>query len=823
MKVPRPLRARLALTAAIVTLALLLGLCASARPAAAAPLEKTLDLAELQVLLSKGPVTGYFRTVAQGDTISEIPMTVLSIVGKAGLDGALIMFQADMTDPIMARIGNIAHGMSGSPLFVQSGGEDHLIGALSYGDIFTLGGLGLATPIEYMIAIENNHEVGPAAAAQRPHAARPADRMRSVTATTLAKPVRTTAGVVRRVVVAQDPRVAAHIPRPAGTVVFTPLEALQIGGLPYGSAVYKAVAAALEKRGHTVLRGMGTGPDGWDPDFTTELKGGAACAAMYTNGDLWAGAFGTVTYVDGERLMAFGHPLDWAGPTALFLNNIYIDGIWGSGLASYKLGEPGAARGTVTQDRGSGIGARLDRVPDAVPLTSHASMTTDVSRSASSSTLLVQKWADTPDGAFLAAAAVAVPILRASDQYLLVGSGQTVTTVHVTDGTHHYTVQRANLWDDAFDVQYSATGDVQNILMTLTANPDGIAPATIESVDLQATLSDERLRATIADAQVPGGLKVGDNTVEVTLYGYGVADPQTVGITLTIPEGMPTSGTLTVGPATDTGSASDGPPMVDRATVARKTLGQVVEALNETPTNDQVKVTFTPAPPDTPLASTRGGQPVVSTSPVTALAHTDWVVSGVVTKPTALISLQAVPGTVLRGEGTVLQGGLAGITADTTVALFKRVAGTADWRLVQAALPVPAGGDTAGSFSLADSRLGRNTEYRVVWAGDAQFVGGTVDAIVLVRASVHFRARELNSGAVWMTARLLPADTGGRVAFERREGKRWVHIATARVRSEGTAGYRWSPAHGTYRLRARFLGSSVNAPVTSRSLTLTVY
>ena len=43
--------------------------------------------------------------------------------------------------------------MSGSPIFVDDGG-DKLVGALSYGNWFTLDGYGLATPIDAMSAIE---------------------------------------------------------------------------------------------------------------------------------------------------------------------------------------------------------------------------------------------------------------------------------------------------------------------------------------------------------------------------------------------------------------------------------------------------------------------------------------------------------------------------------------------------------------------------------------------------------------------------------------------------------------------------------------------
>ena len=40
--------------------------------------------------------------------------------------------------------------MSGSPVYVDDGGVDKLIGALSYGSDFTIGGMFLATPVEYM-------------------------------------------------------------------------------------------------------------------------------------------------------------------------------------------------------------------------------------------------------------------------------------------------------------------------------------------------------------------------------------------------------------------------------------------------------------------------------------------------------------------------------------------------------------------------------------------------------------------------------------------------------------------------------------------------
>ena len=68
---------------------------------------------------------------------------------------------------------------------------------------------------------------------------------------------------------------------------------------------------------------------------------------------------------------------------------------------------------------------------------------------------------------------------------MLSGSATTTSTVVVNDGTKDYTVTINNVWDDPYDVTYDATGDLDNMLYTLTANPDGIAPVTIKSVDFQ--------------------------------------------------------------------------------------------------------------------------------------------------------------------------------------------------------------------------------------------------------------------------------------------------------------------------------------------------
>jgi hypothetical protein len=724
---PRPAVRRAVLLALALVLASIVA-CAAGGRAAAAPLEPTLNLQQLQALLdasSTGTVTGYFLTIDKGSHIARIPMTVDSIVDNAGPDGSLILFQADMTDPVMATIGNIAGGMSGSPLYVPDGGTDKLIGALSYGDSFTLAGYGLATPIEYMSAIESKYPVGPVTArgAQASSSASPA----TYTAT-LRRPVAAGGGAVDRVVVTPNAAVAAQTAKPNGTLVFAPMESAQISGLPYGSKAYQAMAGALQKRGITVQRGLGAGSAGSGSAFVAPLQAGSSLAAMYAIGDFYSGSIGTVTYVDGARLMAFGHPLDWIGATSDYLCNFRVDAIWADSMEAYKVGSLGVLRGTVTQDRGSGVGARLDATPAQIPVTAHASVTTDATRTADASSQITQFWADDQSGlgATLAASAVSVPVYRAGDVTKLPGSATTVSTVKVTDGTNHYTVKVTNIWDDPTDVLYETAQDVSTALSTLEANPDGIAPATIESVDLQATVSSARRAAKIVDISVPGGLRAGANIVKVTMYVNGVALPRTVDVPLTIPAGTSTSGQIqaqsAIAAASDGGGLSVARSATARVTDPRLTLAQTVDALNAAPTNDMVAVTFTPTGSD-PLSA--------SVTTASGTAHTDWVVSGKTAKTAYPMTLSAAPATAKRNHRVTLHGVVAGLSSPAKVHIYRRYLGTRTTKLVATLNAMPA--SDGAVFAWRSGRLRKPAVFSASWDGNDTVLGTGASVVVTFR------------------------------------------------------------------------------------------
>ncbi len=259
-------------------------------------------------------------TVVQGTTISTFDVEILDIVdGDAAARTPYILFRA--SGPNVDASG-IAEGMSGSPVRCPGAdGVPRIAGAISLG-IGEYGGLvALATPIESVLG-------------------EPVDVPESAT------------------------------PRPELMARARPLaEPLSFSGLS------PAVASALTRAGRKVGRTLAAAPAApRGPRFgRVALEPGASVAVGLSSGDIGAGAIGTVSYVDGQDVWAFGHPLDSAGRRSLFLQDAYIytvisNPLGVSGATSYKLGAPGHDLGTLTSDGISAVAGRLGALPPSFPM-----------------------------------------------------------------------------------------------------------------------------------------------------------------------------------------------------------------------------------------------------------------------------------------------------------------------------------------------------------------------------------------------------------------------------------------------------------------------
>lgn len=299
------------LRSALVAISALL---AGAAPAAAAG-DPVMPLSEVQRGMQ---CTGY--TVIRGTDISSFDAVVEDVVYDA-VDAATILIT--ISGPTVDETG-AGPGFSGSPIYCpsRSDGTPQVIGALAFGigdyDNKTV----LVQPIESMLG----EPVVPPSSARRATAAE------------------------RRAVALTTP--------------------LSISGLaPQVAAVFQRAAASS---GRTLLTAPARSRVTTFPVQT--LRPGSAVGVGYSSGDVTLGAIGTVTYVDGPNIWAFGHPLESVGRRSLFLTDAYVYGVIsspsiGGAQSTYKLAAPGHDVGTLTGDGAFAVTGVTGELPPRFPLT----------------------------------------------------------------------------------------------------------------------------------------------------------------------------------------------------------------------------------------------------------------------------------------------------------------------------------------------------------------------------------------------------------------------------------------------------------------------
>jgi hypothetical protein len=107
---------------------------------------------------------------------------------------------------------------------------------------------------------------------------------------------------------------------------------------------------------------------GGSPAEPATLKPGAPVGVQLVRGDVEATALGTVTYVDGDRILAFGHPMFLAGPVDLPMTGASVYTVYPSQAVSFVIGAASRPLGRVINDRQTGIAGRLGDSPPMVPV-----------------------------------------------------------------------------------------------------------------------------------------------------------------------------------------------------------------------------------------------------------------------------------------------------------------------------------------------------------------------------------------------------------------------------------------------------------------------
>ncbi len=102
------------------------------------------------------------------------------------------------------------------------------------------------------------------------------------------------------------------------------------------------------------------------------LKPGDAVAIKLVEGDINLASIGTVTYVDGEDVYIYGHPMDSEGPVSLPLARAEIFDIMPSTRLSFKMGRAlPETIGSTVFDGMSSVYGRFDKQATMIPVTIH--------------------------------------------------------------------------------------------------------------------------------------------------------------------------------------------------------------------------------------------------------------------------------------------------------------------------------------------------------------------------------------------------------------------------------------------------------------------
>ncbi|MCX8035920.1 MAG: hypothetical protein N3D11_02470 [Candidatus Sumerlaeia bacterium] len=304
---------------------------------------------------------GYGLTVFNGTTPERFEAEVLGVMHN-GVGAGIDMILVRLEHPRLRDIGVIA-GMSGSPVYIH----DRLVGAVAYGFTFSKVAIAGLTPIESMLDV---YEKTPLEAPPRDIALGPMEFVRPGEPVSIEPALSLESREPVRFRVGDLPEAARSLFASDGEdIIFRPLSVPVMI-----SACSRQTASVFEKTFRPLgmeplFVPMGATAQAADTVSTVPLSQGSAIGIPYMLGGLSAGSIGTVTYLDGRRLVAFGHPATARGPVAYPMGAAQIHTTLPSVMRPFKMGEIVGLSGSIHQDRLTAVGGVIGTIPFMVPVT----------------------------------------------------------------------------------------------------------------------------------------------------------------------------------------------------------------------------------------------------------------------------------------------------------------------------------------------------------------------------------------------------------------------------------------------------------------------
>ncbi len=373
-------------------------------------------------------------SVFSGTKIESFDVQVLAVVeGDVGREKLILV---KLSGERLEESGGLAAGMSGSPVYIK----DRLVGAISYGFENADSFLALVTPIESMLKLLPTPEKA---------------------AYYGGKPLIIEKGHLKPVV---SPVIVSGMGRRGFDTLKAALEAYH----------FKPVFFFNSKKNKEY------------PGFVT-LKPGSAVAVQMVSGDYQVSAIGTVTMVEGDNFLAFGHSFTNKGKVDYLAYQAEILHTIKSPVMSFKIGLPLQRSGRIVEDRQDGILGRFGEFPNLIPVTV---IVKDIDRNISRTSSF-----QVIDNEQMYKDLIISGVTDAIDQTIdRVGSGTALVKIQVELSNDNRQLTRENLFYGK-DIAVSCLQDLRALLGLLTTNE--FSPVVLKSVTVSIDIQEKQNTARI--------------------------------------------------------------------------------------------------------------------------------------------------------------------------------------------------------------------------------------------------------------------------------------------------------------------------------------
>ncbi len=268
--------------------------------------------------------------------------------------------------------------------------------------------------------------------------------------------------------------------------------------------------------------------------YNASLQPGSAVGVAIVYGDFAVGATGTVTAVDGRKILGFGHPFLHRGNVNYFMTDATVVGTISGQSNGMKIANIGNIIGRVNQDRETGIAGTIGDFPTVVPVKVRVKDNT-LGRTDDYGARIAYDEDFLPE---LSGGIAYAAMSKTSDT--LAGSTANVHFTIRTNAADGGKFERSNMFYNTADVGQIAVGEIMQAMSVICSNTEQESDIVDVQVDVQ--MENGRKTASLISA-VPDKsvVKPGDLVKFTTTIKPYRRDKETLlipyRVPLTAPEG----------------------------------------------------------------------------------------------------------------------------------------------------------------------------------------------------------------------------------------------------------------------------------------------